>query len=259
MKTILVIGIGAGNPDHITIQAIDALNQVDVFFVLDKGPDKDKLAALRRDICQRFIKHDRYRVAEAPNPERDRDPADYRSAVVDANREKTLVFEQLIAEEMKDGECGRLPRLGRSLALRPAPSASCRRWWTAGRHGHRVRGHPRHHQRAGAGRPAQDHAQPDRPGVRGDHRPPPRRGLPGRPPQRGGHAGCEQHLSKQFADQDIDIFWGAYVGTPDEILVAGKLRDVAGDIDRIRTEARTANGWIMDSYIMHRASGDEEG
>src|SRR5580698_8529764 len=35
---------------------------------------------------------------------------------------------------------------------------------------------------------------------------------------------------KQFADQDNDIYWGAYVGTPDEILVSGKLKDVAQDI-----------------------------
>jgi precorrin-6A synthase len=57
---------------------------------------------------------------------------------------------------------------------------------------------------------------------------------------------------KRFADQDIDIFWGAYVGMPDEILVSGKLRDVAGEIERMRADARQANGWIMDSYLMRR-------
>ena len=61
---------------------------------------------------------------------------------------------------------------------------------------------------------------------------------------------------KEFADQDIDIYWGAYVGTTDEILVAGKLRDVADDIDRLRTEARKANGWIMDSYLMRNREED---
>ena len=33
MKKIFVIGIGAGNPDYVTVQAINALNQVDVFFI----------------------------------------------------------------------------------------------------------------------------------------------------------------------------------------------------------------------------------
>jgi precorrin-6A synthase len=62
-----------------------------------------------------------------------------------------------------------------------------------------------------------------------------------------------ENTYKQFADQDIDIFWGAYIGTPDEILIAGKLRDVADDIERVRAEARRANGWIMDTYLMRKS------
>lgn len=37
MKQLLVIGIGAGDPDYLTMQAIKALNRVDVFFLMDKG------------------------------------------------------------------------------------------------------------------------------------------------------------------------------------------------------------------------------
>ena len=37
MKKILIIGIGAGDPDYMTVQAINALNRADVFFVMDKG------------------------------------------------------------------------------------------------------------------------------------------------------------------------------------------------------------------------------
>jgi precorrin-6A synthase len=53
---------------------------------------------------------------------------------------------------------------------------------------------------------------------------------------------------KRYADRDIDIFWGAYIGTPDEILIAGKLKQVVDDIERVRAEARQAHGWIMDTY-----------
>ena len=60
---------------------------------------------------------------------------------------------------------------------------------------------------------------------------------------------------KQFVDEDITIFWGAYVGTPDEILVSGKLREVVDEIERLRTEAREANGWMMDTYILRRNKG----
>ena len=49
MRKILLIGIGAGNPDYLTIQAVDALNRVDVFFVPDKGAEKAALRRLREE------------------------------------------------------------------------------------------------------------------------------------------------------------------------------------------------------------------
>ena len=48
---------------------------------------------------------------------------------------------------------------------------------------------------------------------------------------------------KRFADQDIDIYWGAYVGMPDEILVSGKLKDVVDDIERMQG-GRPAGQWM---------------
>ena len=55
MKKLFLIGIGAGNPEYITVQAINALNQVDVFFMMDKGEEKEDLLRLRREICERYI------------------------------------------------------------------------------------------------------------------------------------------------------------------------------------------------------------
>ncbi len=254
MKKILVIGIGAGNPDYMTIQAINALNEVDVFFVMDKGADKEKLAALRRDVCRRFITHDRYRVVEAPNPERASNPADYRSAVLDVNREKALLFERLIVEEMEDGECGAflvwgdpslydsttrilktLVDLGtQAIEFEVIPGISSVQALAA-RHKTTLNQIGQAFGVTTGRRLAQGFPEAlDSVVVMLD----------------------ANGTFKQFADEDIDIFWGAYVGTPDEILVAGKLRDVAEQIDRLRTEARAANGWIMDSYIMHRGRGD---
>jgi precorrin-6A synthase len=48
------------------------------------------------------------------------------------------------------------------------------------------------------------------------------------------------------------IWWGAYLGTPDEILVAGPLREVAAEIEKLRTESRNRKGWIMDTYLVRR-------
>ena len=53
-------------------------------------------------------------------------------------------------------------------------------------------------------------------------------------------------------DPDLHIYWGAYLGTPDELLVSGRVGDVAGEIARLRAEARAAKGWIMDTYLLRR-------
>jgi precorrin-6A synthase len=55
-----------------------------------------------------------------------------------------------------------------------------------------------------------------------------------------------------LADDDIDIFWGAYLGTPDEILLSGKLSDLRERIEDIRARARQRKGWIMDTYLLRR-------
>ncbi len=44
MLKLLVIGIGAGNPEHMTVQAIGALNRADVVFLPRKGESKADLA-----------------------------------------------------------------------------------------------------------------------------------------------------------------------------------------------------------------------
>jgi precorrin-6A synthase len=53
-------------------------------------------------------------------------------------------------------------------------------------------------------------------------------------------------------DQDAEIYWGAYLGTPDELLIAGPLADVADRIVETRAEARRRKGWIMDTYLLRR-------
>ena len=105
MRQLLVIGIGAGNPDYITMQAVKALNRVDVFFLMDKGQSKDSLIDLRREICERYITGRDYRFVEAQSPERERGAVDYTTSVEDLNLAKQLSFERLINEQMTDDQC----------------------------------------------------------------------------------------------------------------------------------------------------------
>src|ERR1700735_565724 len=106
MRKILIIGIGAGNPDYVTIQAINALNQVDVFFIPDKGTEKEALHRLRLDICERYIKDRNYRLADFKVPARSKDSADYKPNVEDCHSRIEQNYEKLLKEELGDGECG---------------------------------------------------------------------------------------------------------------------------------------------------------
>jgi precorrin-6A synthase len=56
----------------------------------------------------------------------------------------------------------------------------------------------------------------------------------------------------RLADQDLDIFWGAYLGTEHEILRKGKLAEVKDEIAAVRRRARERHGWIMDIYLLRR-------
>lgn len=250
MKNILIIGIGAGDPGFVTMQAVDALNRTDVFFLLEKGPNKTQLIELRQEICRRYIRGNGHRFVDATSPEWARDAEDYLATVDGLNRDKQALFERLISEEMSDGECAAFlvwgdPTLYDSTirivemiassgrhqldyeiipGISSIQALAAKHKTTLNRIGQSVE--ITTGRRIAEGFP--DHA--DSVVVmldRGD-------------------------TYKRFADQDIDIYWGAYVGMPAEILVAGKLKDVAGDIERIRAEARRANGWIMDSYLMRR-------
>jgi len=53
-------------------------------------------------------------------------------------------------------------------------------------------------------------------------------------------------------DGALEIYWGAYLGTPDELLIAGRLGDVREEIARVRSAARERKGWMFDTYLLRR-------
>ena len=248
MKKLLIIGIGAGDPDFITVQAIKALNTVDVFFMLEKGAAKDGMMELRREICRRHAKNRTFRLVEAPSPPRDPRPADYAACVDDLNRAKQDAFERMIAAELAEGQVGAVLAWGdpslydstirniEAIATRQAidyeviPGISAVQVLAAR---HRIT--------------LNTIAQPVEITT-------------GRRLAEGWPAGVDsvvvmldgEETYRRFADQDIEIYWGAYLGTADEILIAGRLRDVSDEIHRVRAAARERNGWIMDTYLLRR-------
>lgn len=256
MRKIYVIGIGAGDPDHLTIQAVKALNTVDVFFILDKGEEKSDLIQLRHDILDRHIESGAdgrgYRVVEGRDPDRDRRAggAGYSPAVGDWRSRRADIFERMISEELSEDQTGAflvwgdpalydstlgileeiLERGTVAFDHEVVPGVSSVSALVA-----------RH--RTGLNRVAK-----------------PVQITTGRRLAEGWPEGADDvvvmldahQVFQRYADEDPYIYWGAYIGTADEILVSGRLSEVSDRILRLRAEARARKGWIMDTYLLRR-------
>lgn len=252
-RRVRVIGIGAGNPEHLTMEAVNALNSCDALFLPRKGGEKDFLVRLREQICGRYITRKDPKLVHFDMPVRRKD-SNYPAAVDDWHLAIAGIYEQLLAEEIgPEGTAGVLvwgdPMLYDSTI--------------------RIMEHLRDR-----GRIAFDYDVI--PGISSlqvlcaRHRIPLNRiGQPveittGRRLALGWSAGSADvavmldgvQAYEGAGEPDAQIFWGAYLGTEMEILVSGRLGDVAAEISRLRQAARAKHGWIMDTYLIRRpASG----
>jgi precorrin-6A synthase len=249
----LVIGIGSGNPDHLTREAVEALNRVDVFLVADKGPAKHDLVKLREDLCRALIAHDHYRFVQVPDPDRgpdrERDAAEYQSGVQVWHDTRAQRYAEIITAAVKDGGTigflvwgdpaiydstirvvESITKLGVDLELTIIPGISSIQLLAA-RHKiilNRV-GQPIH---VTTGRRLLDEYSP---------------GLGDVVVMLDGDLACGG-LVERFGD--LMIYWGAQLGLPDEVLVSGRLSQVIDEIQTRRAAVRDARGWVMDTYLL---------
>ncbi|ANI35165.1 MULTISPECIES: precorrin-6A synthase (deacetylating) [Pseudomonas] len=247
MKDLLLIGIGAGDPRQVTYEAVDALRSASVFFVLDKGDDKDELVRLRKAILQRYRPEGGYRLVPVVDPLRDGQADDYLGAVQHWHRQRAALYARLIEEEIGDGETGAFllwgePTLydstlrildlvreqGVTLRLQVIPGISS------------VQALAARHQ-----------VPLNRIGE-------PLTVLPGR--RLAGQGAIDnvvvmldgQCVFAGLDDPALTIYWGAYLGTEDEVLIAGPLQAVKARILEVRERERARKGWIMDTYLLRR-------
>lgn len=244
-RRIHVIGIGAGDPDYLTAQAVDALNDTQVFFAMDKGSNKGDLVELRRQICERFIREPGYRFVELPDPPRAKD-GDYRQAVADWHAARAQVWADAIRNELEPGGIGAFlawgdPSLYDStlrildtvathvdIDYDVIPGITAIQALTAR---HRI--------------PLNDVGEPVLVTT-------------GRQLRDTGLSGSavvmlDGDCSFLQCPPETRIWWGAYLGTPDELLVSGTIGDVGAGIAELRADARARHGWIMDTYLLRSA------
>jgi precorrin-6A synthase len=240
MRTILIVGIGTGNPEHLTVQAINALNRADMLFIPDKGEAKAGLADLRRDIIARYVTNPASRTMDYAVPRRDSADPDYRAGVDDWHDELARLFNSLLENLPPDGTAAFLvwgdpglydstirivDRLRPAVAVEIVPGITSVQALTAA-HGialNRI-GEPVHittGRKLGA--------------VTEDS-----------------VVMLDGETAFTRADPELEIFWGAYLGTADEITISGRLGDVRAQIAAARQEARARHGWIMDTYLLRK-------
>lgn len=247
MRRVLVIGIGAGDPDHLTVAGIAALNRADALLVVDKGAAGADLAAVREAILTRHLAPGRQpRRVDLSETERDREPADYEAAVGEWRAGRLAAYANAIATlgeaetaaflvwgdpSLYDGTLLVLEDITSvpfELEVIPGISAAAA---LAARHRIPL-------NRVGesilitTGRRLREHGIPD--GVDNvlvflD----------------GGEAWRD-------LDVDVDIWWGAFLGTPDELLMSGRLADVRAELARVRADGRERRGWMFDIYLLRR-------
>jgi precorrin-6A synthase len=245
--TLLLIGIGCGDPGQLTRQAIRAINAADLVLIPRKGEEKADLAELRRTICADVLTNATTRIAEFDLPVRDVAREDYRGRVDDWHDAVAAAWSREIARHLgREGRVAMLiwgdPSLYDS-SLRIARRLGCEIEVIPGITSiqalcaaHKI--------------PLTEIGEPFLVTT-------------GRRLREGGFpAGVDTVvvlLDGGTAFQSLDpeglyIWWGAYLGMASEIILSGPLADTAAKIASVRAEARTRHGWIMDCYIIKRVS-----
>ncbi|SHH61588.1 precorrin-6A synthase (deacetylating) [Cognatishimia maritima] len=250
MIALSLVGIGSGNPDHLTLQAIKTLEAADLILLPRKGDEKSDLADLRRGIVAEVLQT-APKVVEFDYPVRDAKTPKYLDGVNTWHDALAKIWSGLIHDHsgsdahvalMVWGDpslydstlriADRLKAQGLQIDVQVVPGITSLQMLTAA---HAI---PLNDLGAPViittGRQLRDHGWPlgaDTVAVMLDGE-------------------CSfQHLSDA---QQIDIWWGGYVGMPQQVLRAGLLAEISDDIIQTRAEARAENGWIMDIYLMRK-------
>lgn len=245
MKTLFLVGIGTGNPEHLTLQAIRALNSADVILIPRKGESKADLAETRRAICAEVVTNPSTRLVEFDLPTRDETTSDYVQRVEEWHDKIATVWTKAL--DQTKGAKDRVAllvwgdpslydstlRIAARLAPRPEitviPGITSLQGLTAA---HAI---PLNDLAAPftvtTGRHLRDHGWP---------------------------TGCNRIAVMldgecsftHITPDNVTIWWTAYVGMPQQCSLSGPLSETAAQIIEARKVLRAQHGWIMDIYIL---------
>ncbi|MGC8203717.1 precorrin-6A synthase (deacetylating) [Aliiroseovarius sp. PTFE2010] len=240
-RKIWLIGVGTGNPAHVTIEGMRALRDAALILVPHKGQGKDDLAEIRYRIIAASGSQAKIVHFEYPK----RDPGlPYQERVASWHDEIARRWQAAIAAAQTDGPIALLVwgdpslydstlRIAARLQPKPAvqvvPGITAIQALTAA------------------------HAIPLNVVNGSVHITTGRRLRADGIPQ--GEDTVVVMLDGQCSFQSLDpegvhIWWGAYLGSDKQRLIEGPLGEVGNDIVQTRAAAREKHGWIMDIYLL---------
>lgn len=250
MIELSLIGIGTGNPDHVTLSAVKALNAADLILLPRKGESKADLVDLRRMLCQSLLEPGSNTcIVECDLPSRDAQ-GEYLNAVDEWHAAISRIWAEMIDRHLPKGGrvalmiwgdpslydsslriATRLETSGREVGVRVVPGITSLQVLTAE---HRI--------------PLNTLAEPVQITTGRRLR---ERGWPD------GVSTVAVMLDsggafESLPPENIYIWWGAYLGMDKQYLIDGWLADIGGRIMQRRAELRRQHGWIMDIYLMKR-------
>ena len=248
-RAVVVVGIGPGDPDLVTQEALAALGEVDVVLGFDKGERTRELHDVRQAVLERARGGRTCRVVEIRDARRS-DAVSYAEAVRRWHGSRADSVERALVEDVADGEVVGIlvwgdPSLydstlrvldevharGRvAVNVRVVAGISSLALLTAR---HRI---PLH---------AVGGAVLITTGRRLAV------GLPDGIDDVVVFLDAECGFTR-FRGEGWDLYWGAFLGMPDEELLAGAVDEVADLVVRRRSELRARHGWVFDLYLLRR-------
>ncbi len=244
---LCLIGIGTGNPDHITAQAVAALNAADLILIPRKGPDKSDLAEIRHLILSRVLARP-VPVADFDMPQRgtsggyasdvadwhDAIAAEWRSAIAAHGGPKTRVALMVWGDPMLYDSTLRIAAGLNAATVKVVPGITSVQALCAA---HAIAlNEVAEPVLITTGRQLRD------------------KGWPASAPDTMVVLLDGECSFQTLAPDGISIWWAAYVGMSEEILYSGRVATIGAEILQARNAARERHGWIMDIYLLRRTT-----
>ena len=247
---LYLVGIGTGNPQHVTHQALSLLKTSDIIMIPKKGRAKGDLADLRYHICEFLLGPESPPLFDFDLPNRSAEEP-YLSAVNQWHEAIAKIWQETIQEAEKklnrpvqhislliwgdpslyDSSMRIAERLIPAPIVTIAPGITSIQALAAA---HKI---PINELGASfvitTGRKLRAHGFPkdsDTVVIMLDG----------------------QCSFTKLTGADFDIWWGAYLGMPQQVIISGNLGDVATSIVEQRRKARSRHGWIMDTYLLRK-------